>query len=295
MMSRRLTTLEVITNFKAKHGDRYDYSEVNYVNMKTKIKILCKDHGYFLQNPDNHQRGFNCPNCGDSKRGTWNTDIFCKKANVKHNDKYLYNKVKYVNTDTKVIITCPIHGDFMQRPNDHMQGKGCIKCGVAVSANSKKTSLERFIKLANEKHNNTYDYSKVKYIRSIDKVKIVCGKHGVFYKSPGSHLHGQGCPSCIHRGFNPQKIAMLYYLKINDGEAYKIGITNKTVNERFNTCDLKNIEIIKTWKYEIGYDAAIEEQRILKEFKYARYQGAPLLDSGNSELFHSDILLLDVM
>lgn len=103
---------------------------------------------------------------------------------------------------------------------------------------------------------------------------------------------------CAHmpdpiNGFNPKIPAILYYLKINQGQAYKIGITNLSVNERFQKSDLAKIEIIKIIKYEIGADAKAEESKILNRYKKHKYKGEKLLTSGNTELFHKDILELD--
>ncbi len=94
-------------------------------------------------------------------------------------------------------------------------------------------------------------------------------------------------------GFNPNEPAIMYYLKINGGEAYKIGITKRTVNERFLASELKRIEVIKTWDYETGKEAREKELLILREFTYAKYKGDNLLDIGNTELFDRDILGLD--
>ena len=54
---------------------------------------------------------------------------FIEKARQVHGDKYDYSKVEYKNNKTKICIVCPIHGEFWQRPNDHLNGRGCDKCG----------------------------------------------------------------------------------------------------------------------------------------------------------------------
>jgi len=95
-------------------------------------------------------------------------------------------------------------------------------------------------------------------------------------------------------GFNPTKAGTLYYLRINNGQAYKIGITNRSVSERFNSCDLDKIEVLKTWDYPIGHDARDMETKIINDYSYAKYSGDDLLESGNTELFDRDILGLDV-
>lgn len=96
-------------------------------------------------------------------------------------------------------------------------------------------------------------------------------------------------------GFDKSKLAYLYYLKVTTDTnqiLYKIGITNRTVNERFNLTDLSKIEIIKQKLYERGQDAYELEQKLLKMYKQYQYTGPNVLESGNTELFTVDILLL---
>jgi len=95
-------------------------------------------------------------------------------------------------------------------------------------------------------------------------------------------------------GFDITKPAIMYYLSINNGLAYKIGITNFSVEIRFKLCDLKNITVLKTWEFDTGDKAIKEELRIKKEFLYARWTGDDLLTNGNTELFNSDVLQLDI-
>ena len=119
---------------------------------------------------------------------------FIKEANLKHCNKYNYNKVEYKNNKIKIIITCPIHGDFLQRPDKHLQGNGCPYC----QNNINKTTNE-FINEAIQVHGDKYDYSKVEYINNKTKVCIICPEHGEFWQIPKNHIHrGQGCPICAN-------------------------------------------------------------------------------------------------
>ena len=116
---------------------------------------------------------------------------FIEKARNVHNDNYDYSKVAYVNCTTKVCIICPNHGEFWQRPSDHLRGHGCPKCkGVCKNTN------EMFIEKARKVHNDKYDYSKVEYVNNKTKVCIVCPKHGEFWQKPNCHLSGDRCPKC---------------------------------------------------------------------------------------------------
>lgn len=181
---------------KKAHGDKYDYSLVEYVNAHTKIKIVCPTHGVFEQEPDAHVRNHGCNICHGGV--ALNKKLFIEKSKNIHGKKYDYSKVEYTNNHIDIILVCKIHGKFKQKPNDHLTGYGCWECGVENRA-KQKTDLARslFIEKANKIHCNKYNYSKVKYINSIIKIEIICKKHGSFNQIPNSHLCGAGCPKCI--------------------------------------------------------------------------------------------------
>lgn len=174
------------------HYNKYDYSLVNYKKSSIKVKIICPTHGVFEQTPNNHIRNNNprgCPKCvGKNKTN----NEFIIEANKIHNSKYDYNKINYINAKTPIIIKCPIHGEFKQKPNNHLNGWGCKKCG-----GNDKLTTEEFIKKANKVHRNRYDYSLVDYVDSHTKVKIICKEHGKFTQKPNNHLMGNNCPKCI--------------------------------------------------------------------------------------------------
>lgn len=185
----KMTTEEFIARAKQVHGDKYDYSLVEYVNAHTKIKIICPVHGVFEQTPDKHLQGQGCGKC--IGKGI-TIDTFIEKARKIHGDKYDYSKVEYKNNSTKVTIICPEHGPFEQTPAAHWKGAGCPKC-----ANNIPLTTEDFIRKAKEIHGNTYDYSFVDYKSSDDNVVIVCKKHNhKFEQRAANHLHGMGCPIC---------------------------------------------------------------------------------------------------
>ena len=283
--SLRLSRSEFVNRASILHNYKYTYDTVEYVNSTTNVVITCSIHGDFEQTPKNHLKGAGCPHCAGNLPKT--TEEFIGKAVKVHNNQYDYSNVQYKNTDTKVIIICKEHGEFMQTPHSHLDGTACPKC-----ADTRKTTKE-FIKIANEVHNGKYTYEKTNYINTATKVTITCPIHGDWEQTPNAHtIKKQGCPSCAESGFDKSKPAILYYLKINGGQAYKIGITNRSVNERFNNSDLQLIEIIKTWYYKIGSDAYDKEQEILKKYKEFQYSGPAILLNGNTELFDKDVLEL---
>jgi hypothetical protein len=192
------TTDQFIKEAQEIHRNKYDYTKVNYKNMKNKVIITCKEinHGDFEQISSNHLRGAGCPRCSETKKKT--KDDFIKEAQEIHRDKYDYNKVKYTNNKTKVIITCKEinHGDFEQIPNSHLLGHGCPKCSSITVSNKLRDTLENFIQKAKIMHKDNYDYSKVKYVNSQTKVIIICKTHGPFEALPSNHLNGTNCNEC---------------------------------------------------------------------------------------------------
>ena len=176
-MSRRLTTEEFIEKARKIHGDKYDYSKVNYIDSHTKVCIVCPEHGEFWQIPNEHLKSIGCPMCGmkiKKEKLTLTTEEFIEKARKIHGDKYDYSKVEYVNTRTKVCIICPEHGEFWQKPMNHLMGNGCKKCAKIMRAKHNKgtKTTEEFIQQCVEKFGKRYDFSKTIYKGAKNKIKI---------------------------------------------------------------------------------------------------------------------------
>lgn len=189
------------------HGDKYNYSKVNYINSKNKIIIICSVHGEFLQQASNHLWGYGCINCrndnsGSSQRLT--NENFIKKAQTTHIDKnglplYKYDNVEYINAHIPVKITCNIHGIFKQKPNNHLNGATCLKCSNELSSERQRMTIKEFIQKAIQIHNNKYDYSKSIYgTNNSIPIDIICNIHGIFQQTPTSHLSGHGCNICAY-------------------------------------------------------------------------------------------------
>ena len=123
---------------------------------------------------------------------------FIKKANIKHNFKYDYSNVIYVDSLTKIKIICPIHGEFMQTPQNHLRGRGCSLCANIKKSQDMQMSNDFFIEKAKQIHQNKYDYSKTNLLERDEKGKIIiiCPMHGEFKMKPTLHLKGQSCPKC---------------------------------------------------------------------------------------------------
>ncbi len=127
----KLSNDDFINRAKDIHGDKYDYSQVEYGQMHKKVKIICPIHGAFNQTPDRHLVG-GCDKCAREEWGrnkTLTNQEFIKRSNSIHEFKYDYSLVNYKHGHEKVKIICHTHGVFEQLPVNHLSGKGCQSCG----------------------------------------------------------------------------------------------------------------------------------------------------------------------
>jgi hypothetical protein len=190
-------TLDYIERFRAVHIDKYNYYKTLYTNYRSKIIITCKIHGDFLTRTDIHLAGHNCKKCTDNSHNRNNTtEQFIQVATKKHGTKFDYSKVVYVRHDIPVTIICPTHGEFTQRPEQHIAKTGCTKCGYEKGATNNKLTTDEFIKRSIHIHGNIYDYSKVNYTGWDNNVTIICKIHTQFKQRAGNHLQGRGCNKC---------------------------------------------------------------------------------------------------
>lgn len=203
------------------HGNRYDYSQVVYVNNSTKVTIVCPQHGPWESIPNNHitcKAG--CRKC-HSESLLKPLDKFIEGATDIHGKLYDYSNVVYTGAHSKVRIVCKEHGEFLQEPNAHLKGKGCPTC-----ARNKLKTTEKFIEDARRTHGTLYLYDNVIYSRDSDKVTITCRAHGDFSQTASAHLQGQGCPACRNRSESN-----LVYIFSDPVGNYKIGISHD-INKR---------------------------------------------------------------
>ena len=218
------TTGEFIDKLKSIFNDKISYDNIEYINQKTKVEIICKIHGSMKKYPISLLRGSGCSKC-ESKNYKIDTTEFIRRSKNIHGDRYIYDKVVYKNDNTHVNIICKEHGIFKQIPNIHLSGSGCITCSGRYRSNN-----EEFIEKSNLIHNNVYNYDLVNYKNAHTKVEIICKKHGIFNQKPNSHLSGQGCPSCKE---SKGELSILNFL-----------IENNITHERqktFKGCEYKSL------------------------------------------------------
>lgn len=208
-MIKRLIIEEFIKKAKAVHGDKYDYSKVEYVNINTKVCIICPVHGEFWQTPNGHLHGYGCKICGHEKTtksiSKWSRESFIEKSREVHGDKYDYSKSEYKNYHDKVCIICPEHGEFYCTPANHFKGRGCRECRKITMSKTFSMGKDEFLKRAKELHGDKYDYSKVKYVNNSTPISIICPIHGEFSQSPAVHLRGGGCPKCAGKNLSTEE------------------------------------------------------------------------------------------
>ena len=168
-----------------------------------------------------------------------NTKEFIKRAKQIHGDKYDYSKVEYVDAHTKVCIICPEHGEFWQKPSKHLIGQGCNRCKGKKNSLKRLKNQETFIEQAKKIHGDKYDYSKVKYTSSKNKVCIICPEHGEFWQESSSHLSGCGCPKCaIKNRQQNQPLSLkdfIQHAKQVYGEKYNYSKVNY-INSKTKVC-----------------------------------------------------------
>lgn len=159
----------IINQFNEVHNYRYNYSKMNYINDRNKITIICNIHGQFKQSPNNHKKGKGCPKCGrytSSIKQSMELNEFIDRAMMVHNEYYTYENSVYINNNTDLIITCPIHGGFNQRPDNHLNKKGCSKCRMSKGENEIERLLkERNVEYIQQKTFDELKSDKDRYLR----------------------------------------------------------------------------------------------------------------------------------
>lgn len=123
----------------------------------------------------------------------YSTESYIQVATKVHAGKYTYPQTVYTGSHLKLIITCPVHGEFNQEAAAHLRGSGCPLC---PKDKVKGTWKENYTNKCNQKHDHKYDYSKIELRKASDKITIGCPTHGDFTQAANKHASGQGCPKC---------------------------------------------------------------------------------------------------
>jgi predicted nucleic acid-binding Zn-ribbon protein len=214
---KRLSNEEFIEKINLIHPGKYQYPE-KYINSRQKIKIICPTHGSFFQLVSDHLGGHGCKDCAHNR--PLDTNKFVELSINIHRNRYNYDFVSYKNSSTYVKIKCSIHGIFLQKPNSHLQGEGCPKCGNQLISELKTSNIDEFILKANAIHNNKYSYTNSIYIDSYTKIEIICSQHGKFWQKPNAHMQNAGCPKCAGR-ISKKELAWLDFVGVPDDKQHR--------------------------------------------------------------------------
>jgi len=207
-MSKRKTTKEFIKESEEKFGEgKFGYANTVYINNHTDIIITCPKHGDFKVRPSNHLRKGSNGGCDKCKKEymrqllSSNTEEFIRRSEEKFGEgKFGYANTVYTNNRTKLIITCPKHGDFKTLPDNHLHegsNGGCKECMKEHLRELKASNTKEFIEKSKKLHGNKFSYNRTIYVNNHTDIIITCNKHGDFKIRPDVHLNGcGGCPKC---------------------------------------------------------------------------------------------------
>lgn len=206
--SKRKSKEEYIKEATKLHNGRYEYTDVTY-EPKAVFHAICPKHGPFKQAADTHLSGHACPPCGYELQADKTSDTFediVNKARSTHGDRYEYlNQVKEGSINY-LLISCPTHGEFLQRASSHVYGLGCPKCAADRTSDRRKVTDESWFSRATKVHGDRYLYNSVIRSRNeVTRLSIDCKKHGNFVQIAKDHLNGSGCPTCGDRITKPNQ------------------------------------------------------------------------------------------
>ncbi len=255
--------------------DGYDYSMVEYVNSRTKVKIICGEHGVFEQRPNHHLKGSGCPNCAGTIR---TKESFAEDMK----DRPITILGEYVNTYTHIECKCVMCSyEWSPTPSSLLTGYGCPKCSNEANRLRRVFNTRKFITKARSIHGDRYDYGLVEYVNCKTKVKIICPEHGMFEQVPSSHWGGNGCPKCQPGTDNN----LLYIWKVvgktyHGNPIYKIGITSKRLGET----RIANVAREHNFDYKLLYTLPINNARKVESELHRKFKDIPpLTGEGKTE------------
>ena len=159
----KITTEIFVERARQTHGDKYDYSKVEYTTTNAKVCIICPIHGEFWQTPQKHLHTHGCHKCSivaQAKKRMSNQNDIILRFKKQHGDKYDYSKVDYQGCEKKITIICREHGEFQQTPNNHLHGYGCPRCHLSKLETDIKTFLEKHDITFSQEH--SFDWLKRK-------------------------------------------------------------------------------------------------------------------------------------
>lgn len=218
--NKRLTTEEIISQFKEVHGDNFGYDKVIYVNIHTPVEVYCKRHDFtFYPTPKGHKNGGKCYHCGREsqiEKAKKDEGKFLEEMRNIYGDYYDFSNMNYINTKTNIEVGCKEHGVFYKKPSDLLTGSGCKKCKLEKSKYNNKTI---FIEEDKKLFGDITDYTLVDTMGANTKITLKCNKHNCeFTLTISARLAGQKCPKCSAENY--RKVRTIpkeeYYKRANE-------------------------------------------------------------------------------
>jgi hypothetical protein len=206
-MPKKLMQEDALARFHERHGDRYDYSRVQYIDTWTKVVIICRNHGPFTQGPAEDWKGQGCPPCARPRQTgapprPW--DEVEPRLIAAHDGKYTYDGSNYRDSNSKIRATCPTHGDFWPQVASHLRGRfGCRECSYIERGQAKQVSFEEWLRCARERFGQRFEYDPESWNThtniGLKRLRFRCPDHGWQEMKPNYHLESpMGCPTCGH-------------------------------------------------------------------------------------------------
>jgi hypothetical protein len=194
MSRKRLTTEEFVKKCIEIYGDKFDYSMTEYINSGTKVALKCRtcEDVWNIRPVRLLSYRPNCPTCGNYTNQPKTTEQVIAEIKLRHGDRFLYDRLVYVDCNTKVTVGCRIHGYFDKWPNDLKHGSGCPRCSGT------KVLPEEFITEMQAKHTE-FDFSLFEYVTAKKPSTVICRKHGEFLMTPNWLKNAgpnRGCAKC---------------------------------------------------------------------------------------------------
>lgn len=280
------------------HGDKYDYSEVDYVNNRTNVKIIdrnCPENPVFYQTPYNHLRGHENPfyrneRISDSKHMDW-VELYQKLVASHPNEnleypeqdvKNLHCKIRIIDHDLRPDGT--EYGEYWQEANAHLKGSGHPQKAIDRNADAQRLTKDEFIRRVKEKQpKSDFDFSFVSYVNNRTKVKMYCNKlggdgkpHGEFIAWAGNLMKGKGCPKCGHHTSRAEDELQTFF--------EKMGFKVETRKRLLGTVEIDIF--LPEINLGIEYDGLRWHSEEFDKMKYYHYSKSEFCENNGIRLIH---------
>lgn len=215
----KITIDEFISRSNIKHNFKYKYLKVNLINTKIKVEIICPRHDIFLQEPGKHLNGNGCPKCKHDKIKVSKIEFLNRVTLLHPNLSFVHSD--YINTLTKVLVACPLHGDFYIKPSKLFVGQGCSKC-------SRRSSKDDILEKISPFNINNYDLSNVGNLSYFEPFTLMCLKHGEFSLVPNNIIGNKlmNCPRCSREKLSLTQEDFISRSKIINGDKFDYSLVD---------------------------------------------------------------------